>query len=106
MKQFIALFFLFIFTFQVLPARSMARYKVKYKQTAEVKGDSQDCDDDDAEKDSKGLQDDVYVHQPFWQHVHTVSKTTVSFSKRTLIHQAEQLPPSWSIDILCPPPNC
>ena len=131
MRGFIALFFLMVFSFQVLPLKALGRLLAKAQMTEEVKhscdkdddGCSGDdigddgcggCDDDDADdadgnKDSKeNKEDTVEKYSGIFCHEYsTFPILTGSTSRGTLTHPAdEDLLHLFIKDIHCPPPNC
>lgn len=119
MKQAIALFFLFIFSFQVLPAKALGKLIAKAQMTEEVKHSCDNDNDDDCgssgddSKDGKDGKDDkdeisekyneiFYPYRPI--PLHTVS--FVPPNKKLNIWTSEDLIHLFTKDIHCPPPNC
>ncbi len=112
MRPLVALFFLFVFSFQMFPVKALGRLIAKAQMTEEVKqccDDDGSCGDDDCSKDGKDGKDDVETLpgdlflttvSDIVTSVHTSSQVTVMpWLSEELIHLYKK-------DIHCPPPNC
>jgi len=99
MRKYLAVLFLIIFSFQVLPLKVVGKLLVKGQTEEDVKGD---CDDD-ADIDGKVAKYNDFILHPSEGFYTEVSKEkTVSF----IVHRAYDLPVSYVADIISPPPNC
>lgn len=121
MKHALALFFLFIFSFQVLPAKALGKLIAKAQMTEEVKqscdNDSDDnsgCSDDDSKegkdgKDEKEKDEATEKYNDVFHHPRPTSEYVTSFAqsaKQLNIWTSEDLIHLFTKDIHCPPPNC
>lgn len=125
MRGFIALFFLLVFSFQVLPLKALGKLLARAQMTEEVKHscEKDDCggddtgddgfggcdDDDDAGKDSKeGKDDTIEKYNDIIHHHHSVFRIFTGGASHTgLTHPAdEDVLHLFIKDIHCPPPNC
>lgn len=119
MKQSVALFFLIIFSFQIVPAKALGKLISKAQMTEEVKSScDNNCDDDgdcdnDASKDSKDGKDEKdettekynnLIHQDRALTEHTT--IAVNTTNKTTFWTSEDLIHLFTKDIHCPPPNC
>ncbi len=99
MRKIVAFFFLFIFTFQVLPVKAIGKLIAKGTQTEEVKEDG----GDDKGLDGKdGKFDDLFFYTPS-------PFTSVANDPVTTLHlfrNSTDLTDTHVKDIHCPPPNC
>lgn len=98
MRKYIAVIFLIIFSFQVLPLRVLGKLLAKGQtQEEEVKGD---CNDD--------VKDDALKYLDYVSH-HAQYEPSKVFSERKagfMVHPSEDVPVSYVTEILSPPPNC
>jgi hypothetical protein len=123
MRACIALLFLFIFSFQVLPVRALGKMIAKAQMTEEVKGDcdddanncTDDTDADGGDGDGKGSKTgtEKETSQSKIDDLHFVdAKRDISFLFTFRINDKKVLPPDDDLiqlfvkDIHCPPPNC
>ena len=120
MRAWISLFFLFIFSFQVLPVRALGKMIAKAQMTEEVKGDcdddtSHDTNDTDSGGDGKDCKTDTEKETSLSKvdDLHfTEVRRDVFFSFTLLIDNKKALPPDDDLihlfvkDIHCRPPNC
>lgn len=125
MKHAVALFFLFIFSFQVLPAKALGKLIAKAQMTEEVKhscdngsddgsGNSDDDSKDDDkdgkdEKDQDEKDESSEKYNSFFQQDRPTTEyffTTANPGKSLIIWASENLIHLFTKDIHCPPPNC
>lgn len=103
MKQLVAYFFLFIFSFQVLPVKEIGKILFKNQLTEEVKeSDCSECSGGETvklKKDGEPLYHQLGAQQ-------AARLQYLSHSLHTAIHEAERLPIHHVGEILTPPPNC
>ncbi len=104
MKKLLACFFLFIFSFQILPVKELGKILFKNQLTEEIKEDYTETEKEDSEtlklkKDGdpliKGAHEQELARLEYLYH-----------SIQTALHEAERLPLSHVADIFTPPPNC
>ena len=101
MRNLAAIFFLLIFSFQVLPVKAIGKLLSKNTQTEEVKDDCGSSDDD-----TPGSKDPKF-NDLFHQYHSATPVGIVAIKKKiTIIHGNDDLPKSHVKDVLCPPPNC
>jgi len=105
MRNYLAYFFLFVFSFQALPVKAIGRMLAKNQMTEEVKQDCQDLDDDTDDGgygDGDDLFNDIICHHPYDFVLTPVADRHII----TAFHFIDDLPNSHIADIHCPPPNC
>lgn len=103
MRHFAAIFFLLIFSFQILPVRAIGKLLAKNQQTEEVKDDCCDTDDDSKEDNSKEAKYNDLFHHYYPPAVTCKAKTQES---NAIVHRSDALHDCHIKDIHCPPPNC
>lgn len=123
MRACISLFFLFIFSFQVLPVRALGKMIAKAQMTEEVKGDCDDNADNGADDTTDGGGDgdnkdnktnaDKETSIGKIEDLHLIDvNSVISFSFTLRANNKIALPPDDDLihlfvkDIHCPPPNC
>jgi hypothetical protein len=105
MKKLLAGFFLFIFSFQILPVKELGKFLFKNQLTEEIK----ESDYAEGEYDGENLKlkkesDPLMNHG---SHEEKLARLEyLSHSLQTALHEAERLPLSHIADIFTPPPNC
>lgn len=101
MKTVVAFFFLFIFTFQIVPVRAIGKLIVKGQQTEEVK---EDCSDTDSE-DGKDTKDSVCGDFICSNSPSLFPAPVLMPAAKMQVQTHEHLPNTYIMDIHCPPPN-
>jgi len=104
MKKLLAIFFLLIFSCQVLPVKAIGKILAKNQLTEEVRHDS---DNDDLAKDDLGkitkFDDDLFDEHHSFQSM--ASRMFFDKVLSYIIHQTEALPDDRASDIQSPPPD-
>jgi len=102
MRKCLAVIFLIIFSFQVLPMKVLGKLLAKGQTEEEVKGDS-DCD-----SDSDGLDGKVSKYNEFIFEIPQDCSVVFLVKKivNTIVHKSDDLPVCYVAEILSPPPNC
>lgn len=119
MKQLVALFFLIVFSFQVVPVKALGRLIAKAQMTEEVKGSCDSDDDggcaDDNTKDSKDTKDEKekdenaekYNDLLHYERIHSDQLLAITGPQNKFtLWTSEDLIHLFTKDIHCPPPNC
>ena len=104
MKHWVAYFFLFIFSFQVLPVKEIGKILFKNQLTEEVKESG--CEDGCDGETSKLKKEGDPLQRIHWEDQQVARLQHLSHSLQTAIHEAERLPIHHVGEILTPPPNC
>ncbi len=89
--------FLFVFSFQVLPVKTLGKLLAKGQTEEEVK---HDCSGDDCGDDAVKYLDFVCGIEKF-----TSTEQLIQNRASYLVHRSAMLPPSYIGEILSPPPN-
>lgn len=100
MRKHLAILFLIVFSFQVLPMKTIGKLLVKGQTEEEVK---HGCDDGGDDMDLKtGKYNDLIAHS-----YTSFSVTELSVKSRTItVHYSDVLPVAHVAEIPSPPPNC
>ncbi len=109
MRNVAAIFFLLIFSFQVLPIKAIGKLLAKNQMTEEVKQDCSDTDDDNKEDSKEGKDDNKEgKYNDLFHNIHAATPIGDLAIKKKVIsnHGSDDLPNSYVEDIICPPPNC
>lgn len=100
MRKCLAVMFLIIFSFQVIPMKVIGKLLAKGQTEEEVKHSSDDCKDDGDGKTGKYNDLMSYCHHEF-----SVSEPAVK-NQVWEMHRSEDVPAAPVTEIPCPPPNC
>ncbi len=102
MRRFLALIFLFIFSFQVIPVKGIARMLHKCQATEDVQQD--DASADDAIVKAADYNDVLFDHSYSFEY--TAAAPVVAEAQSVPVCYRVVYPPAHITEILSPPPNC